>query len=385
MEMSQGVTGYHRMSQGPFDNNIMYRTHNRAERFCLVKKERGNQMDFDIKTVSFGGYDKKATETYIAEQQKKYEDEIAKLKEDATKLSEAVKGLQQMREANMTESKSTIDNLKLANEDMQREIARLNEELEGFRNRESEPASRYESISRTLLAARENADSLTRKTNEECERKTAETNAQCQAMIEETNARCEQLKNATDTECDRLMSQTQSSCQEQKETTYAECENLRRRTKEETDQLSQDTQLRCNMLTRETQERCDALTRETQERCDNLNAQTEAACARLKEDTISECDKLKADTRDEIRMNRALVKREFDSIGGFMTQLQTALSDVNAAVDETKRITDSAFSDLVDSSSQTETSSQYESENSSQEESSSIVYKTESSYQSDDE
>ena len=77
------------------------------------------EMALDIKTVSFGGYDKNATETYVSELKKKYEDEIAKLKDDATKLSEAVKGLQQMREANMTESKSTIDNLKSVNEQLQ--------------------------------------------------------------------------------------------------------------------------------------------------------------------------------------------------------------------------------------------------------------------------
>ena len=59
-------------------------------------------MELEIKTVSFGGYDKKATETYFAELNKKHEEEvnrqkeeIAKLKEDATKLSEAVKGLKQ--------------------------------------------------------------------------------------------------------------------------------------------------------------------------------------------------------------------------------------------------------------------------------------------------
>lgn len=296
-------------------------------------------MELEIKTVSFGGYDKKATETFILEQQKHYEDEIEKLKADTTKLSEAVKGLQQMREANMTESKSTIDNLKSANEGMQIELAQLKEELEAYKNREAESASRYESISRTLLAARENADTLTRKTAEECEAKTAETTAQCKNMIDETTARCEQLKSVTETECDRLLSQTQSSCQEKKETTYAECESLRRKTKEETDELA-----------RRTQAECDQLSRETQERCDNLNAQTEAACARLKEDTIAECEKAKADSREEIRQNRSLVKREFDSIGGFMAQLQAALSDVNSAVDETKKIADSAFSDIAPTS-----------------------------------
>ena len=292
-------------------------------------------MALEIKTVSFGGYDKNATETFVLEMQKKYEDEINKLRDDATKLSEAVKGLQQMREANMTESKSTIDELTTVNEEMRAELDRVRNELEIYKSKESESASRYESISRTLLAARENADSLTQKTAEECEAKTAETTAQCKAMLEETTARCEQLKNATESECDRLLSQTQSSCQEQKETTYAECESLKRRTKEETDSL-----------TRETEARCSQLARETEERCNNLNAQTESACARLKEDTIAECDKAKADTREEIRQNRFLVKREFDSIGGFMAQLQAALTDVPTAVNDTKKLTDSAFSDL---------------------------------------
>jgi cell division septum initiation protein DivIVA len=143
-------------------------------------------MELEIKTVSFGGYDKKATETYILEQQRQYENEIAKLKEDATKLSEAVKGLQQMREANMTESKSTIDNLQTVNEQLQAEVEKLKNDLEGYKTREIESASRYESISRTLLSARESADALTQKTNAECEAKTQETTEQCKAMIEET-------------------------------------------------------------------------------------------------------------------------------------------------------------------------------------------------------
>ena len=284
-------------------------------------------MELDIKTVSFGGYDKRATETYVLEQQKHYEDEISKHKDDATKLSEAVKGLQQMREANMSESKSTIVNLKTVNEQLEREVEQLKVDLEGYKKREMESASRYESISRTLLSARESADALTQKTTAECEAKTLETTEQCKAMIEETNARCEQLKAATESECDRLLSQTQSSCQEKQETTYAECENLKRTTKEETDRMNA----------------------ETQQKCENLKAQTEAACERLKEDTIAECEKNKAEAREEIRQNRTVVKREFDSIGGFMAQLQAALADVNSAVNETKRITDSAFSDLDNS------------------------------------
>ena len=42
----------------------------------IFLSERGTLMELDIKTVSFGGYDKRATETYVLEQQKHYEDEI---------------------------------------------------------------------------------------------------------------------------------------------------------------------------------------------------------------------------------------------------------------------------------------------------------------------
>ncbi len=308
-------------------------------------------MELDIKTVSFGGYDKKATETYIAEKSKAYEDEIAKLKEDATKLSEAVKGLQQMREANMSESKSTIDHLEAVNEGLQSEIEKLKVDLEDYKKREIESASRYESISRTLLSATESAEALTQKTNAECETKKLETEAWCKAQIEETtnkcdtleadtNYRCEQLKNATEAECDRLLSETQSSCQEKKETVYAECESLKRKTREETDALS-----------RETQERCENLKFQTESACERLKSETQAECERQRNETQEECDKQKAATREEIRSNRALVKKEFDSIGNYMAQLKDALSLVNEAVDETQKITESTFNDNLDAAS----------------------------------
>ena len=69
-------------------------------------------MDFELKTVSFGGYDKKAVETYITEMQEDYEKQITQLKETAAKLGETVDSLRKMREVNMSESKSTVDTLK---------------------------------------------------------------------------------------------------------------------------------------------------------------------------------------------------------------------------------------------------------------------------------
>ena len=98
-----------------------------------------------------------------------------------------------MREVNKTESDSVIDNLRSVNENLEAELAKLKVELEDYKKRDMESATRYESISRTLLAARESADELTRQTREECETRTAETTAQCQQMLEETKRRLENL------------------------------------------------------------------------------------------------------------------------------------------------------------------------------------------------
>ena len=75
-------------------------------------------MDLELKTVSFGGYDKKSVEAYIAEMKNDYEGQIAELKGAAGKLSETVDSLRKMREVNMNESKSTVDNLKQVNNDL---------------------------------------------------------------------------------------------------------------------------------------------------------------------------------------------------------------------------------------------------------------------------
>ncbi|MCR5214674.1 MAG: hypothetical protein K6E10_09670 [Eubacterium sp.] len=300
-------------------------------------------MELDIKTVSFGGYDKKATETYIAEKSKAYEDEIAKLKEDATKLSEAVKGLQQMREANMSESKSTIENLQSINEELETEVNKLKLDLEMYKKKEIESATQYESISRTLLAARVNADELTQKTEAECEAKMSETTAQCKAMMDdttykcktmmdETNSRCEQLKSATESECDRLISETQSSCQEKKESTYAECESLRRKTREETDRLNNETQYRC----------------------DNLKAQTESACERLKNDTITACDEQRAKVNEESEQKRDRLKKEFEAIGGYMTQVNMALNQISLSIEQFSDPLEGLKSSVIDTKKLTE-------------------------------
>ena len=76
-------------------------------------------MDVQLKTASFGGYDKKTVETYIEDMNKTHEKEVADLKANVLKLSETVKNLHTMREVNLNESSSTIDNLKKVNDDLQ--------------------------------------------------------------------------------------------------------------------------------------------------------------------------------------------------------------------------------------------------------------------------
>ena len=82
-------------------------------------------MDVTLKTTSFGGYDKKAVENYIDELTAEHEKEVADLKANVLKLSETVKNLHTMREVNLNESSSTIENLKKVNDELQVEVTQL--------------------------------------------------------------------------------------------------------------------------------------------------------------------------------------------------------------------------------------------------------------------
>ena len=112
-------------------------------------------MAAEFKSVSFGGYDKKQVDIYIEETEAAYRNEIEELKENVAKLSDTVKSLHTMREVNQNESKATIDELKRSNESLEVEVEKLREEVEVYRKRDVESANRYESISKTLLSARE--------------------------------------------------------------------------------------------------------------------------------------------------------------------------------------------------------------------------------------
>ncbi|MBE5943849.1 MAG: hypothetical protein E7258_02905 [Lachnospiraceae bacterium] len=270
-------------------------------------------MDIQLKTASFGGYDKKAVESYIEELQAEHEKEVSELKASVVKLSETVKNLHTMREVNLNESSSTIDNLKKVNDELQVEITQLKEQLETYRVREDESASRYESISRTLLEARESADVLVRQTNKECDELRARTEDECQ-----------QLTNETVAACDRLTAETESACQELKETTYANCEDLKRKTKEETDALIAETEYNCRTANEETAEACEELTLSTQ----------------------AECEDMRNQARIEAYNTRMAVKRECESVSDYLSQLMVCVDNVVKACDETKSVADQAFPDL---------------------------------------
>lgn len=270
-------------------------------------------MDIQLKTASFGGYDKKAVEAYIDELNSEHTKEVEDLKANILKLSETVKNLHTMREVNLNESASTIDNLKKVNDELQVEVTELKQQLESYRYKEEESASRYESISRTLLEARESADLLVRQTTEECNDMKARTEAECQRLTDETVAAC-----------DRLSAETSSACQEQRETTYADCEELKRKTKEETDNLIADTDYNCKTQTEETR----------------------VACEQLTETTQSECEEMRNQARIEAYNVRMAVKRECESVSDFMAQLMVSVDNVVKACDETKSVADQAFPEL---------------------------------------
>ncbi|MCM1272720.1 MAG: hypothetical protein NC225_05305 [Clostridium sp.] len=281
-------------------------------------------MEPQFKTASFGGYDKKAVDTYIEETRVAHKREVDELKANVLKLSETVKNLHTMREVNLNESSSTIDNLKKVNDELQDEITQLKNQLVTYKNRDEESASRYESISRTLLEARESADTLLKETTDRCEAIAAENQAECERLKNETEANCERLTNETVASCEKLRAETTSSCQEMKESTYANCDDLRRRTKEETDNLRT----------------------ETENSCREANRQTQEYCAALRVETESECEELRNQARTDAYNARMAVKRECENLGIFMSELMGAVDNVVKACDDTKTIAAQQFPDL---------------------------------------
>ena len=166
----------------------------------MAKENKDNFDETEVKaestfkTVTFGGYDKNSVDYYIEELKADHEKEVNELKANVNKLSEAVLSLKTMREVNLTESNKTIEGLKTKNSEYESEIESLKEQVNAYKQKEFESAGRYESISRTLLEARESADALIAQTNKECEAQHAEMTAKCEAMEKETTDRCNRDK-----------------------------------------------------------------------------------------------------------------------------------------------------------------------------------------------
>ena len=300
-----------------------------------ICQERGYIMDFELKTVSFGGYDKKAVENYIEEMQTDYEKQIAQLKETTAKLGETVDSLRKMREVNMNESKDTVDKLKVANTDLQDELDTMRAKLADYEANEEDYRAKYESVSKVALDAQMRADRMVRDTERECEEKRNEVAAELEKMMEETRSQCDELKATTEAECARMTEETTSSCNELKATTEAECERQR-----------STTSYDCANEKLTTETYCDNLRSTTESECATLRATTEAECEKMKADAETECDELKQKTREEVYTTRTQVKRECESISEFVTQLQESVENVVAAVKKTKDMTDGAFGDL---------------------------------------
>lgn len=280
-------------------------------------------MDVQFKTASFGGYDKKAVDAYIEETQSAHEKEVADLKANILKLSETVKNLHTMRETNISESAATIENLKKVNDELSMEVAQLREKMETYTSRDQESAARYESISRTLLEARENADSLKRQTEAECQALRlsietecqtlqADTAAACEKMMTDTTDECEKMHADTVAFCEKMKADTTSSCQEKKDAAYAESTRMRR---------------------------------ETEEIVNASKANAEYEIKTMREQAEAECEELRAQTRTEVYTTRMKVKRECESVSDYMSQLKLALDGVVSAVEEAKEVTDRAFPD----------------------------------------
>lgn len=200
-----------------------------------------------LKTVKFGGYDKASVDYYIDELKEKHNKEVEELKANVNKLSEAVLSLKTMREVNMTESSKTIDTLKKTNAEQERELESLKEQINAYKQRELENAGRYESISRTLLEARESADALIAQTEKECTDKKNTVTAELEAYETEVRDRCTKLQTDTQIQCQQMYDQTENKCNTLKDEAYAEAEKTRNKSHADAEALSAKTEYECKV------------------------------------------------------------------------------------------------------------------------------------------
>lgn len=266
-----------------------------------------------FKTVKFGGYDKNSVDYYIEELKADHEKEVNELKANVNKLSEAVLSLKTMREVNLTESNKVIDNLKAANEEYEGEIQSLKEQVNAYKQREYESAGRYESISRTLLEARESADALLNQTNEKCAKHEAEMTARCEQMEAETTERCNTLEAETAARCRQLNEETDNTCAALKEQAYADSERMRNKAHESAEALA---------------------------------AKTEYECRTQREEAKQEADSIINQATAEAYVLRKNVKKECEAVSKYMKELLAALDGVVGACNSTKDVAEKAFTGL---------------------------------------
>lgn len=266
-----------------------------------------------LKTVKFGGYDKASVDYYIDELKEKHNKEVEELKANVNKLSEAVLSLKTMREVNMTESSKTIETLKNKTADQESEIESLKEQINAYKQRELENAGRYESISRTLLEARESADALIAQTEKECTDKTNTITEELEKYEAEVRDRCTKLQTDTEIQCQQMYDQTESKCNAMKEEAYSEAEKTRNKAHSDSEALTAKTEYECKVMREE--------------------AQRDAANTRS----------VATDDATRLRNN---VKKECASVSRYMSDLLSSLDGVVAACGATKEVADKAFTGL---------------------------------------
>ena len=278
----------------------------------------------EFKTVKFGGYDKNSVDYYIMDMKSEHEKEVSELKANVNKLSDAVLSLKTMREVNQTESNKTIEGLKTANAEYESELESLREQVNAYKQREYESAGRYESISRTLLEARENADALIAQTKADCDKKTAEINAALAAHEEEVTSRCEQLERETTDKCNEMENDTQIKCQEMYDQTESACTSMREQAYSEAE--------RTRIKAREDAEA--------------LNAKTTYECQVLKETAQKDADDIISQATSEAYVLRKNVKMSCEAVSTHMKDLLDALEYVNDSCRDAKDIADRGFNDI---------------------------------------
>lgn len=291
----------------------------------LNNVENVNNADkVEFKTVKFGGYDRNSVDYYIIDLKAEHEKEVNELKANVNKLSDAVLSLKTMREVNLTESNKTIESLKTANSEYESELEALREQVNAYKQREFESAGRYESISRTLLEARESADALIAQTKADCEKKTEEINAALAAHEEEVTSRCEQMEQETTDRCNALQDETQNKCQQMYDQTETACTAMREQAYTE----SERTRVKAR------------------EDAEALNAKTEYECNVLRETAQKEAEDMINKAASEAYVLRKNVKISCEAVSTHMKELLDALDYVNDACKDAKDIADRGFNDI---------------------------------------